>query len=64
MVDACGYPGFDNFWVFAGGLTDVEVQLTIRDTWSGRIVSHHNPRGAPFTPLLETGALRVCGVDP
>ncbi len=64
MVDACGYPGFDNFWVFAGGLTDVEVHLVLRDTWSGLIVSHHNSQGAPFTPLLETGALRVCDSAP
>ncbi len=64
MVDACGYPGFDNFWVFAGGLTDVEVHLVLRDTWSGITVSHHNSQGAPFTPLLETGALRVCASAP
>ena len=64
MVDACGYPGFDNYWVFAGGLTDVAVRLTVRDGWSGATVSHLNLQGAPFTPLLETGALRVCGALP
>ena len=64
MVDACGYPGFDNFWVFAGGLTDVEVHLAVRDTWSGFIVSHHSAQGSPFTPLLETAALRVCSAAP
>lgn len=36
MVDACGAPGFDNFWLLAGGLTDVEVHLTVTDSWSGR----------------------------
>ena len=64
MVDACGYPGFDNFWVFAGGLTDVEVHLAVRDTWSGLIVSHDSAQGSPFTPLLETAALRVCSSAP
>lgn len=64
MVDACGYPGFDNYWVFAGGLTDVAVRLTVHDTWSGATVSYLNLQGAPFSPLLETGALRVCGAAP
>lgn len=60
MVDACGFDGFDNFWVFAGGLTDVEVQLTVTDTWTGQVVHHDNLQGQPFPTLLETGALRVC----
>jgi len=60
MVDACGYDGFDNFWVFAGGLTDVEVHLTVTDTWSGEVVRHDNLQGQPFPTLLETGRLRVC----
>ncbi len=60
MVDACGFEGFDNFWVFAGGLTDVEVHLEVTDTWSGEVVRHDNVQGNPFHPLLETGRLRVC----
>ncbi len=64
MVDACGYPGFDNFWLFAGGLTDVEVHLSVRDTLTGEVVTHDNPQGHPFTPLLETGSLRVCLAAP
>jgi len=64
MVDACGYPGFDNFWLFAGGLTDVEVHLTVRDTLTGEVVVHDNEQGHPFEPLLETGRLRVCNPAP
>jgi ELWxxDGT repeat protein len=60
LADACGLPGFDNFWVFAGGLTDVEVRLEVTDTWSGEVVRHDNLQGEPFSPLLETGSLRVC----
>jgi ELWxxDGT repeat protein len=60
MVDACGFEGFDNFWVFAGGLTDVEVHLEVTDTWSGEVVRHDNLQGQPFPTLLETRKLRVC----
>ena len=64
MVDACGLDGFDNFWVFAGGLTDVEVHLTVTDTWTGEVVRHDNSQGQPFPTLLETGKLRVCAATP
>ena len=64
MVDACGFDGFDNFWVFAGGLTDVEVHLEVTDTWSGEVVRHDNLQGQPFSTLLETGKLRVCAAVP
>jgi hypothetical protein len=26
-VDACGLPGFENFWAYTTGLTNVEVEL-------------------------------------
>jgi len=64
MVDACGFDGFDNFWVFAGGLTDVEVHLEVTDTWSGEVVRHDNLQGRPFASLLETGKLRACEAAP
>ena len=64
MVDACGFGGFDNFWVFAGGLTDVEVHLSVTDTWSGEVVRHDNAQGQPFPTLLQTGRLRVCSAKP
>ncbi len=64
MVDACSQDGFDNFWVFAGGLTDVEVHLTVTDTWTGEVVRHDTRQGQPFPTLLETGKLRVCAGRP
>ena len=59
-IDACGLPGFENYWVFAGGLTDVAVHLTVRDTWTGATVEQQTISGQPFPSLLETGKLRVC----
>ena len=64
MVDACGFDGFDNFWVFAGGLTDVEVHLAVTDTWTGEVIRHDSLQGTPFPTLLETGKLRVCTAAP
>lgn len=64
MVDACGAPGFDNFWLLAGGLTDVEVHLTVTDSWSGEVVHHESRRGSLFAPMLETAAFRVCAATP
>jgi hypothetical protein len=35
-----------HFWVFFGGLTDVEFDLEVVDTASGQLRTYHHPRGA------------------
>ena len=57
MLDACV---FDRFWVFAGGLTDVEVELIVRDTQTGIIRRYDNPLSTPFQPIQDTDAFASC----
>jgi hypothetical protein len=57
--DACVDP-FDHFWVFCSGLTNVDVVLTVTDTVSGKVWSHHNPMGEPFPPIFDTEAFATC----
>jgi hypothetical protein len=59
MVDACA-PPFDRFWVFAAGLTNVEVRLTITDTVSGEVRTYTNPQSTPFQPIQDTNAFATC----
>jgi hypothetical protein len=33
------------FWVFGGALTDVEYDLAITDTTTGKVWTRHNPQG-------------------
>ena len=58
VLDGCAING--NFWVFAGGLTDVEVSMTIRDTQSGAVKTFDNPQKTPFDPVQDTGAFMTC----
>jgi CSLREA domain-containing protein len=58
VLDACAVN--DRFWVFASGLTNVAVDITVEDTVTGRTWTHHNAAGAPFQPRLDTNALDVC----
>jgi len=60
VLDACS--GFSHFWVFAGGLTNVEVRYTVKDLWSGEVRSYSNAQGSPFQPLQDTAAFSTCGV--
>ncbi|MES1239988.1 MAG: CSLREA domain-containing protein [Acidobacteriota bacterium] len=54
-----------SFWVFASGLTDVGVDLTVEDTATGRTWTHHSAAGSTFQPRLDTNALDVClGINP
>ena len=58
ILNACG--GYDRFWVFASGLTNVEVRLTVTDTQSGQVRQYFNPRGKAFAPVQDTTAFATC----
>lgn len=60
VLDACSNPSFNSFWVFAAGLTNVEVTLTVTDTASGQSRDYENPQGRPFEPVLDTSAFMTC----
>jgi hypothetical protein len=46
----------DRFWVFASGLTDVQVLITVTDTQTGRTRRYFNRRGKAFAPVQDTAA--------
>jgi membrane-associated phospholipid phosphatase len=58
IVDACAYN--DRFWVFASGLTDVQVLLTVTDTHTGRTRQYFSAQGKPFAPVQDTAAFATC----
>lgn len=61
VLDACSGPS-SRFWVFAGGLTDTEVTLTVTDEANGVKKVYHNPLGTPFAPIQDTAAFATCAV--
>lgn len=61
VLDACGLSGFDDYWVFAAGMTNVEVTLVVRDEVTGEERTWRQPGGRPFQPVQDTGHFRVCG---
>ncbi len=60
VLNACDLAGFENFWVFAAGLTDVEVTIRVTDTVSGEVKDYTNPQSTPFLPVQDTGAFQTC----
>ena len=60
VIDACALSAAPRFWVFAAGLTDVEVSLRVTDTANGEAREYRNPLSQPFQPILDTGAFRTC----
>jgi len=55
-----GCPLSNTYWVFAGGLTDVNVTLTVTDTKSGVVRTYTNPLGIAFQPIQDTSAFATC----
>lgn len=60
VLDACDLPGSNAFWVFAAGLTHVEVTLTVTDVMADETRIYHNDLGRPFQPVLDTSAFDTC----
>jgi len=55
VLRACSSnPG--RYWVFAGGLTNVHVVITVVDMQTGATKTYENPLGAAFVPLQDTNA--------
>ncbi len=59
VLDACDSAS-NHFWVFAAGMTSVEVALTITDTVTGEVRSYDNPQGTAFLPVQDTSAFQTC----
>jgi hypothetical protein len=53
-VTGCAFNS--HYWVFAGGLTDVQVVLTVTDTLTGAVRTYANPQGTAFQPIQDTSA--------
>lgn len=58
VLDGCGLGG--HYWVFAGGLTNVNTVITVTDTATGIRKTYKNPLGTPFQPLQDTSAFGTC----
>jgi hypothetical protein len=58
VLNGCALGG--RYWVFAGGLTDVDTVITVTDTATGASKRYNNPQGTPFQPLQDTSAFATC----
>ncbi len=58
VLDGCGVNR--RYWVFAGGLTKLRVDLTVTDTRTGQVKRYANPQGRAFVPIQDTDAFAAC----
>jgi hypothetical protein len=58
VLNGCGVNS--RYWTFAGGLTNVNVILTVRDTQTHTIQTYNNPQGTPFEPIQDTNTFATC----
>lgn len=59
VLDGCAMN--DHYWVYAAGLTDVGVTMTVRDLRSGLERRWTNPLGTRFRPITDASAFATCG---
>ncbi len=58
VLDGCA--ANQRFWIFAAGLTNVQVSIKVKDTHTGASWSHLNPLDQPFAPVQDTSAFEGC----
>lgn len=58
VLDACGLN--QHFWVYAGGMTDLGITLTVEDTQTPATATYQNPLGTPFQTITDVNALAAC----
>jgi len=58
VLDGCALGG--HYWVFAGGLTNVNVVMTVRDAQTGAVQTYTNPQNTTFLPIQDTAAFSTC----
>jgi hypothetical protein len=58
VINACSFNG--KFWFFAGGLTNVQVAITLTDSLKGASQTYSNLQSTPFAPIQDTAALDTC----
>lgn len=58
ILNACDLNG--KYWFFAGGLTNVQVLITVTDSASGAQKTYTNPQGKALQPIQDTAAFDTC----
>lgn len=60
LLNACTPSLGNRFWVFAGGLTDVEVVTVVTDTTANTSFTYRNNLGTPFQPITDLTSFATC----
>lgn len=58
ILNGCGLN--QRYWLFAGGLTNVNVTIHAFDTVRGIAKTYTNPQGHAFQPIQDTAAFATC----
>jgi hypothetical protein len=53
-VDGRAFNG--KYWVFAGGMTNVDTTIVVTDTLTAQTKTYRNPANTPFQPIQDTSA--------
>jgi hypothetical protein len=60
VLDACRADLNQRYWVFAAGMTDVAVTLTVKDTATGDEKLYLSPLGGLFQPIFDFEGFAGC----
>lgn len=60
VLDTCGSPIFEAYWVFFAATTNVDFTVTVTDTATGVVKQYLNPSGQAAEPVQDTFTFKTC----
>ena len=60
VINGCGVPGLNAYWVFYAATTNVDFTLTVTDTATGVVKQYRNPLGLAAEPIQDVLTFRSC----
>ena len=58
VINGCSVNGA--YWIYAAGLTNLEVEVRVEDLVGHAVWSRRSQQGRPFPPFADTGAFETC----
>ncbi len=58
VIDGCALNS--HYWIFAGGLTNVNVVITVTDLQTNTVKTYTNKANTEFQPIQDTSAFATC----
>ncbi|MEO1087996.1 MAG: hypothetical protein AAFY88_27505, partial [Acidobacteriota bacterium] len=60
ILNGCGVPGLEGYWVFFAAAATIELRVRVTDTLTGKVKEYLNPKGEAAVPVQDLSTFKKC----